>query len=105
MSNLEAIGKYYDDIQGMSDRYGANMANYAEGLETTREGLTDNIEALQDLKVELKDYYSNVLSAAAEEINQYTGLMDNNTAVLEHYVNVMNLVGKSTDYKKLGIIL
>jgi hypothetical protein len=31
--------------------------------------------------------------------------MHNNTAVLEHYINVMDLVGKSTDYKKLGIIL
>jgi TnpA family transposase len=51
------------------------------------------------------DYYGNTLSMASEELAKYTERMENSTAVLEHYKSIMDILGQSTDYEALGIIL
>jgi hypothetical protein len=53
----------------------------------------------------MKEYYGNTLDKANEEISKYTDRMEHQTAVLEHYQSVMEIMGKSTDYKKMGTIL
>jgi hypothetical protein len=65
INNLTDIESYYSEIQKLNPfvKGGniANMANYAQGLETVQEGLLGNIEQLHELKSETKEYYSNVL--------------------------------------------
>jgi anthranilate/para-aminobenzoate synthase component I len=50
-------------------------------------------------------YYGDTLEAAAEELERYTSLMEDQTAVLDHYKNVMDIIGEGQDYEKMGEIL
>ena len=50
-------------------------------------------------------YYGDTLEAAREELSKYTDMMDQHVEVLEHYANVMDIIGKSTDYESMGVIL
>jgi hypothetical protein len=51
------------------------------------------------------EYYGNTLTAARKEIDKYTEAMAHQTGVIEHYMSLMDLFGKSTDYKTIGKIL
>jgi hypothetical protein len=51
------------------------------------------------------EYYGNTLSMAGEEISKYTDRMEHQTSVLEHFKNIMDILGESTNYEALGVIL
>ena len=58
-----------------------------------------------ELDKTMKEYYSNTLDMANEELSKYTEQMEHQTSVLEHYQSLIELMGKSTDYKMIGKIL
>jgi hypothetical protein len=39
-------------------------------------------------------YYEDTLSAATEELSDYTDHMEHLTGVFDHYLNLMNLLGR-----------
>lgn len=80
-------------------------AAYQEGLATVRDTYYDNIEALMELDKTMGEYYSNTLDMANEELSKYTDQMEHQTAVLEHYQSLLELMGKSNDYDMAGKIL
>jgi butyrate kinase len=45
------------------------------------------------------------LNHSAEEIAKYTDRMDHQTAVLDHYSSLLEIMGKSNDYKTMGKVL
>ena len=53
----------------------------------------------------MMNYYGDTLAAAGEEIARYTSLMEDWAGVLDHYLSLAELLGKSTDYKYMGKIL
>jgi len=59
----------------------------------------DNINAIKEYDAAMQSYYGDTLAAANEEIEKYVSLMGNSANVLEHYKNLMELTGKSTNYK------
>jgi hypothetical protein len=42
---------------------------------------------------------------AAEEIAKYTGSMEHQTSVLDHYSSLLEIMGKSNDYEAMGTVL
>ena len=80
-------------------------AAYHEGLDAIREQYMENIQALQDLDNAMMEYYENTLSAAQDELSKYTDQMEHQTEVLEHYQSLLELMGKSNDYKMIGEVL
>jgi hypothetical protein len=50
-------------------------------------------------------YYGETLEAAGAEIDELTDRMANQTAVLDHYQNLLDIMGKETDYTKKGTVL
>jgi hypothetical protein len=51
------------------------------------------------------NYYSDTLAAVSEEIDKYSAKMEHQTSVLEHYSNMMDILGKSKDHDAMGTIL
>ena len=80
-------------------------AAYQEGLGEIRDKYYENVESLMELDKTMKEYYSNTLDMANEELSKYTEQMEHQTSVLEHYQSLIELMGKSTDYKMIGKIL
>jgi hypothetical protein len=62
-------------------------------------------QALIELDKQMIEYYGNALEMAREEIDVYTDRMEHCTGVLEHYLSLLDLMGKKKDYKSRGIVL
>ena len=78
---------------------------YKEGLKESQSAIIGNLEALQDQKEAMQDYYGNVMNMALEEISLYTDEMEELNSVLDHYSNILELVGKQEDYATKGKVL
>ena len=82
-----------------------NQAQFIEGLQEVQDGLYENLGALQDLSKEMIHYYGDVLAAAGEELEKFTSLMDHHIEVLDHYANLLDLLGRSKDFKSMKTVL
>lgn len=80
-------------------------AMYQEGLEEIRASIRDNLSSIVELDKTMMEYYGETIAMAQEELAKYTAQMENHVAVLEHYQNLMSILGKETDFNALGIIL
>ena len=82
-----------------------SQADYVEGLREVSDGIYENLEALNDLDKTMMEYYGNTLAAANEELDKFIERMSHSAGILEHYSSIMDLLGKSSDYKTMGVIL
>jgi hypothetical protein len=53
----------------------------------------------------MMEYYGETLAAAGEELEKYTDRMDHLNGVLDHYSDIMGILGKEKDYNAMGVIL
>jgi hypothetical protein len=60
---------------------------------------------LHSLDAEMTEYYGNTLNMANEEIVKYTDRMEHLSSVLDHYQNLLSLMGKENDYESIGVVL
>lgn len=82
-----------------------SQADYVEGLKEVRDGYYENLEALIALDKEMMHYLEDTLSAASEEVAEFTDHMEHLTGVFDHYMNLMDILGKSKDYDAIGNFL
>lgn len=82
-----------------------SQADYIEGLKNVRDGYYEQLEALNELDKTMLHYYEDTLSAASEELDDYTDHMEHLTGVFDHYLNLMDLLGKQKDFDALGDFL
>ena len=82
-----------------------SLADYKDGLQNSQGAILSNLSSLQELKETMQDYYGNVMSKALEEISLYTDQMDHLNSVLDHYSNILDIIGKQKDYKTKGSLL
>jgi hypothetical protein len=74
-------------------------------LREAQDGMLSNLESLNDLDKTMMHYYGETLSMAAEELANYVDHMEHLTEVLDHYQSLMEIMGKSTDYETMGLVL
>lgn len=75
-----------------------SMEAYKEGLRNCQSATIENLQALQEQKKAMQEYYGEVMEMAIEEITIYTDEMENLNSVLDHYSSILDLVGKKEDY-------
>lgn len=112
LSEIDSQQKYVEDLEKahttIDPKTGETEINDAQYMEGLRQAKTDTIaslQALQDLDKTMMHYYGDTLAAASEELSKYTTLMEHQTSVLDHYKNIMDILGQGKDYKKMGVIL
>ena len=96
---------HYMNLQNAYAQGQISHADYIEGLKEARSGIYDNLESLQELSVEMQEYYGKVLNMANEEIDKMIDRMSDLTGVLNHYKNIMSTLGKEQDYGRMNQIL
>ena len=79
--------------------------DYQEGLKQTYEGITNTINSLFELDEAAMQYYGDTLKLANEELDKHISKIEKQNKALEHYKNMLGILGKETDYKSIGIIL
>lgn len=105
LDKLSSYEGYLAELNESFENGEISQAAYVEGLKQVQDGTYENLEALLELDKSMMEYYGNTLDLAGEEIAKYTDQMEHATSVLEHYANIMETLGKSTNYKAMGIIL
>lgn len=102
------IGSYDEYKTSLDTAYSKgkiSQADYIEGLKQVRDGIYEQLEALNDLDKQMLHYYEDTLSAATDELADHTDHMEHLTSVFEHYQNLLSIIGKSKDYEAMGNFL
>lgn len=99
---------YTNQIESLTSAYESgdiSQADYTDGLKANRDSIYEQLEALVSLDQEMMTYYEDTLSAATEELSDFTDHMEHLTSVFDHYLSLMKLLGKETDYSSMGDFL
>ena len=102
------IGSYEEYKTSLDTAYSKgeiSQADYIEGLKQVRDGIYEQLEALNELDKQMLHYYEDTLSAATDELADHTDHMEHLTSVFEHYQNLLSIIGKSKDYEAMGNFL
>lgn len=102
------LSNYEEHVNSLKEAYAngeISQAAYIEGLREARDEMLSNLESLNDLDETMMHYYGETLSMAAEELANYVDHMEHLTEVLDHYQSLMEIMGKSTDYETMGLVL
>ena len=105
-SNLLSV--YQENVNKLNEKYqngNISQEDYIEGLKNARDAIYEQLEALNELDKQMLHYYEDTLSAATDELADYTDHMEHLTSVFEHYQNLLSIIGKSKDYKAMGNFL
>lgn len=105
-SNLLSV--YQENVNKLNEKYqngNISQEDYIEGLKNARDAIYGQLEALNELDKQMLHYYEDTLSAATDELADHTDHMEHLTSVFEHYQNLLNILGKSKDYKAMGNFL
>ena len=103
--NLKLQKQYVADLEEAYKNGEISQAAYIEGLQNAKDATMENAQALIELDHQMMEYYGNTLDAANEELSKYTDKMEHLTSVLDHYSNIIDLLGKKQDYATMGSIL
>lgn len=96
---------FYQNLQDQYRNGEIGLPQYKQGLADMMGMTIENLESLQDLKESMQDFYGDVMEKALEEIAIYTDSMENLNSVLDHYSNILELVGKQDDYASKNKVL
>lgn len=96
---------FYQNLQDQYRNGDIGLPQYKQGLADMMGMTIENLESLQDLKESMQDFYGDVMEKALEEIAIYTDSMENLNSVLDHYSNILELVGKQDDYASKNKVL
>ena len=102
------LNNYKDHKAALDDAYSKgeiSQADYMAGIKEVRDGYYEQLEALIDLDNQMMHYYEDTLAAASEELADYTDHMEHLTGVFDHYLSLMDLLGKNKDYEAMGDFL
>ena len=111
LENLNTYKTRYDELiksYQTADQEGnreINQAQLIKELQQLQDNIYQDLGNVQNLDKAMKSYYSDTLAAANDELSKHTDKMQHHNAVLEHYSNLMGLLGHSKDYDNLGHIL
>ena len=103
--NLSNQAQYVADLENAYYAGEISLDAYKEGLRESQSATIENLQALQEQKEAMQDYYGEVMNLALEEIALYTDEMEELNSVLDHYSNILELVGKQEDYATKGKVL
>ena len=102
-SLINTYQEHFNKLQSMQGEISSE--DYVAGLKEVRDGLLDQVSALAELDDQMMHYYSDTLDLAQEEIDDMIDHMEHLTSVFDHYLNLMDLLGKSKDYEAMGNFL
>ena len=104
-NNLSSYESNWSQLETKHNNKDITDSDYYGGLAKIRDGIYDELEALNSLDKEMLEYYGNTLSMAGEEITKYTTKIEQLSSVLDHYQSLLSLIGKENDFESMNIVL
>ena len=95
----------YTKENGEFDENAIDPASAAELLESIESGYDSLIDDTLNTMEEMKNFWGNALKYWDERLNTVNKSIQDNIKILQHFETVLNLLGRSADYKALNSIL
>ena len=105
IDNTSRYSSAYSDLTTQHNSGEINQADYVEGMSTIYDNAMKDIEALNELDETMLGYYGETVAAASEELDKHTARMEQHVAVLDHYKNLLSIIGEEANYDAMGVIL
>lgn len=102
---LETHENYINQLNASYEAGQISQEDYISGLENSKDAIYDQLNALLDLDKQMREYYGNTLDEADDELGKHTDHLANLTKVFDHYINLLDIFGKSKDYDTMGDFL
>ena len=104
-ANIKAQEEYMEDLKTRFNNKEISEDAYKTGIEEATQAIYDNLTSIQELDNEMMSFYENTLAAAQEKIGEFTENMEHLTSVFDHYLSLMDLLGRSKDYDAMDNFL
>lgn len=107
-ANESKLGVLRDNKNDLDEAYNAgeiSQADYIDGLKNVRDGVYESLEALIEMDKQMLHFFEDTLAAGQEELEDFTDHMEHLTSVFDHYLSLMDLLGKTKDYDGMGDFL
>ena len=101
----DRMSGYIVDLKNAYDAGEISQEAYIEGLKESRDAIYEQLENLIELDKEMLHFYEDTLSAASEELEDYTDHMEHLNGVFDHYINLSEILGKQKDWVVMGDFL
>lgn len=107
-TSAQQLQTYQDGIIELQKQLNDPEADHAkinDQIRDYRDAMIDALETLQDLEEEMEHAYADALDEAGQELDKYTSQLENMNSTLQHFIDIMGLMGKETNYDTIGKIL
>ena len=101
----KALIEMYDGLEEAYAKGEISEQQYAEGLQDVYDKMYQQKEMIDELNETMLNYYGDTYDKVFEKIEEQVGKMDRLNEVLDHYSNILDLVGKGQDYELKGALL
>ena len=102
IENLEAYKNHLGSLKEAYENTKISQTDYVQGLQQVFDGIMENLNSIEQLDQQVKTYYGQTLQAANAELSAHTAGITRATATLNHYLSVMQMINRQTDYASLG---
>lgn len=104
-SDSNPIGGWVADLTEKYKNNEISQADYIDGLQKVRDSIYEQLESLNELDKQMLHYYEDTLSTATAELDDHTDHLEHLTSVFDHYLSLMDILGKKKDYDSIGDFL
>ena len=104
-NNLATYQKEVEELNKAYQNGEISQSGYIESLKEVNSNILENLSSLVELDKQMIEYYSNTLDSAQNELGKFTSQLEHQASVLDHYKNVISLMGKENDFKMINSIL
>ena len=99
--NLKALNNEKEELDRLYAAGTLNDADYAAGLADVNSQILDQLENLQKIEEEMKEYYGNTLKLAEDELEKYGKKIDHARDVMSNYIAMQQLMGLGENFRGL----
>jgi hypothetical protein len=104
-NQLTDLSTFQEQRDKIKELYAGDPEAMNEKLQELYKDTYSQLGDIQGLTKEILDYYGSVLKMTREELDKSVAHIDSIAGTLDHYKNLMDILGRSTDYEALGKIL
>ena len=102
-SNTEALTQKQKDLETAYAKGEITQADYAKGLQETRDALLENAQALLKLEKNVKEFYGNTLEMISDAFHEQVDHITAATDAMQSYINILGLMGKGQNYSEKAL--
>ena len=103
--NGNIISSYENDLKDKLNKGEISQANYVEGLKNAETDIRSILGELNSIDKEMWTAYESTLDEASAELEDHVDHIEHLSSVFDHYLNLMDIFGKTKDYESMNDFL